>query len=531
MQEFSVAAIVIRSQRLRGSTSSLRETGDYLARSFSWLVLAKYNALKLNRFRTLLLVGTLVMLLLLPLWIVRYPPLLDYPDHLARSFIIFHLDDPAYRFRNVYSTEWGPYPYLGMDVLLIGLQHLLSAEAAGRLLLSVCVLLLPMAGWWFLREANPGHDALSIWTLLLSYSPFFLEGFVNFQLALGLCFFALGLWLRYLKQRTTSHWLAVLVLVICTYLTHLYAFGICAFVMLAYALASRLRLRQIFWSCALFLPGVLMFFLSRIASYNGEEVRLRSLPHKFFAGRAALLHGYSLRLEFLTFWVIVVCIFAAWPRNPQFRWNRSWLLVFFAMIGLYLALPTEIGESWLIDVRVIPALFIVLLAVAKVGPRQRWLALLSVLLFALRTADMVRNFNLQQIAVAPMHNAIQMLPRNARMLPIINVDIVNDDLLHQLYVHFWAYAILQRGVLAPGLFELPGQTALRIDHARQYVPEDPETSPPNWTKVCNDYDYIWTYGTEYYSDRLLTFANEIYRAGRLHLFRVHRMGNESACPT
>jgi hypothetical protein len=117
----------------------------------------------LNRFRTLLLVGTLVMLLLLPLWIVRYPPLLDYPDHLARSFIIFHLDDPAYRFRNVYSTEWGPYPYLGMDVLLIGLQHLLSAEAAGRLLLSVCVLLLPMAGWWFLREANPGHDALSIW--------------------------------------------------------------------------------------------------------------------------------------------------------------------------------------------------------------------------------------------------------------------------------------------------------------------------------------------------------------------------------
>jgi hypothetical protein len=479
----------------------------------------------LNRFRTSFLVAALAALLLLPLWFVRYPPLLDYPDHLARSFIIFHLDDPTYRFRSFYSTEWGPYPYLGMDVALIGLEHLLPAQAAGRFLLSVCVLLLPMAGWWFLREANPGHDALSIWTLLLSYSTFFLEGFVNFQLALGLCFLALGFWLRYLKQTTTLRWATALVLVTCTYLTHLYAFGICAFVVLAYSLASRIRFRQILWSFGLFVPGVLMLFLSHIASYNGGQVRLRSLPHKFFAARAALLHGYSLRLELLTFWGIVFCMLAAWLHNRQFRWNRSWVIVFFAMIGLYLALPNEIGESWLIDVRVIPALFIVLLAVAKLGPRQRWLALIGVLLFALRTMDIVRNFKLQQTALAPMHDAIQMLPRNVRMLPIINVDIVNDDLLHQLYAHFWAYAIIQRGVVAPGLFELPGQTALRINNERQYVPEDPETNPPDWGEVCRNYDYVWTYDTEYYEHQLLTFTEEVYRAGLLRLFRVRRTKN------
>jgi hypothetical protein len=485
----------------------------------------------LNRCRVhLILVAALA--LLLPLWIVRYPPLLDYPDHLARSFIVFHLDDPAYRFRSFYSTEWGPYPYLGMDVSLVGLQHLLPAETAGRLLLSVCVLLLPIAGWWFLREANPGHDALSVWTLLLSYSTFFLEGFINFQLALGLCFLALGFWLRCLKQTTKLRWATVLALVTCTYLTHLYAFGICAFVVLAYSLADRIGFRRILWSCGLFVPGVLMFFLSHIASSNGGEVRLRSLPHKFFAARAALLHGYSLRLELLTFWGILACVLAAWLHNRQFRWNRSWLIVFFAMIGLYLALPNEIGESWLIDVRVIPALFIVLLAIARVGPRQRELALIGVLLFALRTMDIVRNFKLQQTVLAPMHDAIQMLPRNVRVLPIINVDIVNDDdLLHQLYAHFWAYAIIQRGVLAPGLFELPGQTALRINNERQYVPEEPETRPPNWREVSKTYDYIWTYNTDYYGHPLLTFTDEVYRAGRLRLFCVRRPGNQSACST
>jgi len=66
--------------------------------------------LVLNRFRTSFLVAALAVLLLLPLWVVRYPPLLDYPDHLARSFIIFHLDDPTCRFRSFYSTEWGAYP-------------------------------------------------------------------------------------------------------------------------------------------------------------------------------------------------------------------------------------------------------------------------------------------------------------------------------------------------------------------------------------------------------------------------------------
>jgi hypothetical protein len=475
---------------------------------------------QLNRFRTSLLVAGLAASLLLPLWAVRYPPLLDYPDHLARSFIIFHLDDPAYRFRTLYSIEWGPYPYLGMDVMLVGLQHLLPAEAAGRVLLSICVLLVPVAAWWFLRQANPGHDALAVWTLLLSYSTFFLEGFVNFQLGLGLCFFALGSWLRYLKEPTISHWVPVLVLVTCTYLTHLYAFGICGFVLLAYTFASRIRLRPLFWSCALFLPGVLMFFLSRIAAYNGKEVRLRSLPHKVFAARAALLHGYSLRLELLTFWAIVICVVAAWMHNRQFRWNRVWVIALVALIGLYLTLPNEIGESWLIDVRVIPALFIVLLAAAKLGPRQRWLALVGLLMFGLRTVDIVRNFKLQQIAVAPMHDAIQMLPRNVRMLPIINIDIVNDDLLHQLYAHFWAYAIIQRGVLAPGLFELPGQTPLRIEDTQQYVPDDPETRPPNWRKVCKNYEYIWTYDTNYYQGQLSTFADEVYRAGRLHVFRV-----------
>jgi len=476
----------------------------------------------LNRRASKALLVALFTILLLPLWIVRYPPLLDYPDHLARAFIIVHLKDPAYHFGSFYSTEWGPYPYLGMDLSLIGLQHLLPAEAAGRVLLSICVIAVPMAGWWFLRQANPGHDALALWALLLSYDPFFLDGFVNFQLGLALCFVTLGFWLRYLEKPTTLRWVTVLALAMCVYFTHLIAFGITGFVVLVYSLARRLNLHQILWSWGVFIPGVIMCFLSHISSYNGEETQFRSLPQKFFAARAELLHSYSFRLELIAFWVIVVCVFAAWFRNREFHWNSTWLIVFFAMVGLYLALPNEVGDTWLIDVRLLPALFLLLLGVAKLGRRQRALALVAVVLFGMRTVDIVRNFISQQSTLLKTEHAIQMLPRNIHMLPIINVDIVNDDLLHQVYAHFWAYAIIERGVLAPYLFDLRGQTPLRIN--KGYIPDDPaddpDTRPPNWKEVDNNYDYVWTYDTDYYTPDLLAFGTEVYQSGKLRLFRL-----------
>src|SRR6202171_548141 len=92
--------------------------------------------------------------LLAPIWIVAFPPLLDYPNHLARSFVLAHLNDPKFTFSKFYRADWGAYPYLGMDASLALLSRLLPIEVAGRVFLSLCILALPAAGWFFLRQAN-----------------------------------------------------------------------------------------------------------------------------------------------------------------------------------------------------------------------------------------------------------------------------------------------------------------------------------------------------------------------------------------
>src|SRR6202521_4739609 len=131
------------------------------------------------------LTGVLVLsaMLLAPIWIAAFPPLLDYPNHLARAFVLAHLNDSHFSFQQFYRPDWGAYPYLGMDASLAVLARLFPIETAGRIYLSLCVLALPGAVWFFLRQAQPAAEAASLWSLLIAYNVFFFEGFLNFDLS------------------------------------------------------------------------------------------------------------------------------------------------------------------------------------------------------------------------------------------------------------------------------------------------------------------------------------------------------------
>src|ERR1700688_1799687 len=142
----------------------------------------------------------LAAMLLTPIWIVAFPPLLDYPNHLARAFVLAHLHDSHFSFQQFYRADWGAYPYLGMDASLAVLGRLFPIETAGRVYLSLCALALPAAAWFFLRQAQPDAEAASLWTLLIAGNVFFLEGFLNCDLSIAVGFLALGLWLRWLRK-------------------------------------------------------------------------------------------------------------------------------------------------------------------------------------------------------------------------------------------------------------------------------------------------------------------------------------------
>src|SRR5437763_16598005 len=77
------------------------------------------------------------LLLLLPIFLISEPPLLDYPNHVASAYVIAHLHDPGLTFSKYFQAHWGPYPYVVMDLVLVGLQKLMPVEAAGRVFCAI----------------------------------------------------------------------------------------------------------------------------------------------------------------------------------------------------------------------------------------------------------------------------------------------------------------------------------------------------------------------------------------------------------
>lgn len=280
----------------------------------------------------------LAAMLLAPIWIVAFPPLLDYPNHLARSFVLAHLNDPAFTFSRFYRADWRAYPYLGMDGSLAVLGRLYPIETAGRIFLSLCTLALPAAGWFFLREVNPGEDATALWTLLIAANVFFLEGFLNFDLSIAVGLFALGLWLCWLAKHTLPRWIAAIVAFTALYFTHLLGFGIAGLILIAYLALDRRPVRDWIWSAALALPGLVFYLQSSRVGLSLSNITFQGFKEKLDS-LGMIMHGYSPALDWITLAAVGGWLIAAWWRNADFRWNRRWLAIAVLLFALFWIIP------------------------------------------------------------------------------------------------------------------------------------------------------------------------------------------------
>jgi len=459
--------------------------------------------------------------LLAPIWTVRYVPLVDYPNHLASAFVLAHLKDPSFHFNQFYSSDWNTYPYLTMDWILVGLQRFLPIDLAGRVLLSLCVLAVPAAAWFFVHQANPGAESLAFWSLVVAQNLyFFLNGFVNMQLSLALCLVVLGLWLRYLEEPRPASWLVLLLLTTALYFTHLMGFGVAGFVMTAYAILGRRRAREILLSWGLFIPGILFLLHSRARPGAGWAVLSRSFGAKA-AGLLALVLGFSPALDFLTVLVIGGSLALAIVENPQFAWNRRWLGVVACLFGLYWIFPAGYGAGMNADRRLLPFLFLVGLAAAYVGRRGRWLAVVAVLLFALRAGALEYHVVSLQPHLEQMARSFSVIPENARVLPLVpwarGQPIVER--------HFWAYGVIERGWYSPCLFHDPGVQPFRL-RLQAYNPYQPSSCGDlgtiDWGRVRSDYDYAWAYDVPQYAASLAAIGTPVFEGGGLRVFRLNR---------
>ncbi len=171
-------------------------------------------------------------MLLFPLFLTEIPPLLDYPNHLARMEILHRLPGDA-DLAKIYGTNWQIVPNIGIDLTMPALMHILPLMAAGKVFVALA-LILPLMGVIALHRQV--FQTVSYWPLaagLVAYNRLFFSGFLNFLIGVGLALLAAALWVAWRErpawQRVGSAAAAAIVIFFC----HLIAIAFYGLLLLA----------------------------------------------------------------------------------------------------------------------------------------------------------------------------------------------------------------------------------------------------------------------------------------------------------
>jgi hypothetical protein len=475
-----------------------------------------------HKLLALALLVILAAIVVLPMWCVRFPPLMDFPTHVASTFVLARLHNSHYEFAKYYAAEWTPTPYITTDALMVEFSRVMPTLAAGKLVFTLGMIGLPLAAWFFLRQINPGDDAVALWFLLISHNIFFRYGFIGFYCGLAFMFLALGLWLRFLKKPSAARWIAACAALAATYFTHLLAFVFTGLIVGLYSL-TRPRVKEWLASAGLFVPYLTCYFIfSRVVEKQTHGAVFRPWGDKLEAFRL-ILSGNSDFLNWLALAAVLALFVFGWIRNSEFHWQWRWVVVSAGLLVTFIALPVGYGEGYDIDVRALPILFITLFAMARFGRRAWKFAPLVLLIFAARTVDLTRQFRAAQPELAGLAGSFAMTPPNALVLPIVAGP--DEDPARQYYAHFSDYGTVDRGWISPYLLEDPGLLPLRVD-MDIYTPDGfwdlsyPEQL--DWEQVRRDYDYVYAYNVPQFEAGLREIGDVIYTSGKLRLIRIRK---------
>jgi len=445
-----------------------------------------------------------IVALATPTLLLGYLPMTDLPQHLAVTSMLKHLDDPRFGFSEYYELAPWRTLYLLPYGLVLALAKLLPLEIAMRIAVFLSVVAYPLGVMALLRATGRSH-ALALLALPLMYNRAFFWGFINFNLALGLSFFAMALLER--RVRSLPSKLALAALCTAIPLTHVYGIPlVLGYAAVALALRRDRALRS--WALPLAPLGigaVAWFALGRHAVGRGA-LYFDSLRERLLGFEDATLGGYPDPSDELLLAAMLLAI--AFFARPAFSRRsgglrgaapalRTAALLAAANLALYFTLPTHTETALFVHFRhgLLAVCFLPLLASDRARverPRVSCavLAALAGATFLIHGSHLLR-FDRE---ARPFDAVVEQLPDHPKLY-FLSWDRAGAVVQTNPYHHFHAYIQARRGgVIAfsfPEMFwNIP--VRLRADAGVPPLPRAAEWRP--WTfdddAVGGFYDFV-----------------------------------------
>ncbi len=453
--------------------------------------------------------------LLGPLLIADVPPILDYPNHLAR-FVLLAAgpEDPV--LGPMFTPHWAIIPNLASDVIGPPLLRLLPVHVAGRCLLGG-VLLLNLAGVLALHRSLFGRR--SFWPLasgLVAYNSTFLLGFLNWQISGGLAMLFAAAWLSWRERRPVVTIAAASAASVVLFFCH--PMGLLFFLVLIGSAEAHAMWhgRGVLVGTVLLLPVLLgPILLSLLTALRNEPgtADWMDLPAKLiqmvspfinyffsFDVISALLVYGGVALGVATGWLVLA------PRA---------ILAAVVLAILYMAAPFNLMGTSFVDTRI--AIMFGFLLFAAVDPvclprhLRRVVAAGLAALFAVRMALVAAVWVEQRYDLADLRAVIAAVPPGA-LVYMTNVpreeaqtywdtgprSRLLSNILRTDY-HLPALLLIERGAFWPLLFANPAQQPIRLRPAYERLAREAYDMPSHAALVADpdrgsaalrDFDFV-----------------------------------------
>lgn len=167
----------------------------------------------------------LIGITLLPIWAFRYLPTMDGGAHLANADVLLHYFRPdGAIYRQYYTLVRSPIPNSMGHFALAALMLAFEPIIAEKILVTLYLILLPLALRYAIGAIRPRSKYLAILGVPISANFLLQAGFYNFCLSVVAFLFALGYWYRWRERMKISRILVLSGLTLVLFLCHLFSF-------------------------------------------------------------------------------------------------------------------------------------------------------------------------------------------------------------------------------------------------------------------------------------------------------------------
>jgi hypothetical protein len=355
---------------------------------------------------------------LLPLAFASVPPLVDYPNHLARVAILTGDVGANYR------PAWRLLPNLALDLLVTPLARTLGPIAAMRLFLGLTLAGMLAGGMVLHRAVWRRWSAWPLCAAPFLFNAALFWGLLNYLFGAAVYLFAFAAWLeadhRRPRLRAASFAAVGLVLVA----LHGFAFALLA-VSVAALEAGRLwparGWRSLGGAAARLMPLAPAAIAWVVATLAGEPQgnAYGGFAHKVYALFSPVLFGEVLTLYGVAASVAIVAAIAAGRLFGLVALAPPLAPVLLALCGAAVAAPHWVSGSGLGDLRIPVVLPFVVAGVTRWAGRRSGraaFAALAATLLTWRVAEQAITWQTYQTRVDELRTALAAIPPGARIV-------------------------------------------------------------------------------------------------------------------